>query len=340
MILRKIFLLLYLLTLAIPLQSADSTVVVTVQPLASLLFYPQQEAPATLLSLNDSMLSMELSGIISKIFVQVGQVVQKAEPLLSLDPWLYKNQRQQARAALEESRTRHKLARRQQERTAKLHKSGQASAEQFDQRKTELRLLAAQIKQRQTMLQTAQDRLDRVILRAPFAGVITERIGQMGSYATAGQALLRLTDQKHLELSAHIRPAQAVHFDATWRGAFVQGKQSYPVQWRTLVARQDSQTRTQEVRLTLSGAEKPLPGAAGRLRWVTPHPHIPPWLLSRRDGVLGIFFAEGEKAHFYPLPQAVEGEPTPVEGVALGTVILSGRQQLNDGRSIQVEMAQ
>ncbi|MBF0162521.1 MAG: efflux RND transporter periplasmic adaptor subunit [Magnetococcales bacterium] len=327
-----------LLTVALPLHAAD-VAVVTVQPLESLLFHPQQEAPATLLSLNDSPLSLELSGIIQEISVQVGQRVQKGEPLLRLDPWLYQNQWQQAQVALEESQLRHQLAQRQQERTAQLHKKGQAPAEQWDQRATEVRLLAAQIKQQQALLQAAQDRLERVLLRAPFAGVISERQGQLGAYATAGVPLLRLTDQEQLELSAQIRAEQASAFDAAWEGHFLTGNQRYPVRWRTLLPVQNAQTRTRELRLTLVGPERPLPGAAGRLLWKAPHPHLPTWLLSRRGGQLGLFFAEADKARFHPLPQAVEGEAISVEGITTGHLILAGRQQLNDGDSIQVEEA-
>lgn len=335
---RQIFLLLCLLTLSSPLQAGDAAVV-TVQPLDSLLFYPQQEAPATVISLNDTRLSVELSGIIEEIPVLVGQVVQQGDPLLHLDPWAYKNAIQQAEGALEESEIRLQLARRQQKRTAQLHKNGQASAELFDQRETELQTLAAQIKQQQTQLQMAQDRLKRVVLRAPFSGLITERMAQVGAYATPGLPLLRLIDTTHLELSAQLRPDQALLFNADWQGHFMVGEQTYPLQWRTTVAAQDPQTRTQELRLLLTGDKKPPPGAVGRLVWKSAHPHIPAWILIRRGGLLGLLLAEGEKAHFYPLPQAVEGQPTPVEGNLSGRVIISGREQLSDGDAIQIELA-
>ncbi len=332
---RQLFLLLSLLLCPLPAVAAT---VVTLQPLDTLIFYPQQEVPATVVSLNDSLLSLEVTGIIATIPVQVGQRVEKGTTLLSLDPWSYQNQLQQAQGALEESQSRLELAQRQQERTAQLRKNGQASAEQFDQRATELKTLVAQIEQQQALLHAARERLQRVVLRAPFAGVVSDRTAQVGAYAAPGMPLLRLTDTEHLELSAQIRPDQAVQFDATWQGHFMLGEQRYPLQWRTLVAIQSAQTRTQEVRLLLTGAQKPPPGAVGRLVWLASRPHIPGWILSRRAGSLGLFLAAGEKARFQPLPQAIEGQPTPITEEIQGNVILSGREKLNDGDAIQLEL--
>ncbi|MBF0159120.1 MAG: efflux RND transporter periplasmic adaptor subunit [Magnetococcales bacterium] len=316
---------------------ATEPAVVTVQPPAGLLFHPKQEAPASVISLNDSLLSLELSGVIADLAVEVGQMVHKGTALLHLDPWTYRSQLQQAQATVEELQSRWQLAQRQQERASQLHKSGHVSSEQFDQRATELHSLSAQIKQQRTLLQAAQDRLDHTVLKAPFTGLITERIGQLGSYVAPGSPLLRLTDIEQVELTASIRPDQGHRFDASWQGQFELEGNSYPVRLRALLAIRDVSSRTQEVRLRFTGSLKPAPGATGRLVWSHPKPHLPAWILSRRDGNLGILLARGGQAFFYPLPQAVEGQPTPLEQLPDDPVILSGRESLQSGSPIQLE---
>ncbi|MBF0125150.1 MAG: efflux RND transporter periplasmic adaptor subunit [Magnetococcales bacterium] len=318
------------------LAAAEATVV-TVQPLATLLFHPKQEAPAHVVSLNDSLLSLELPGILIDIAVEVGQLVQKEMPLLRLDPWIYKNQLQQAQAGLEESQTRLQLAQRQHERATQLHKNGQLTTEQFDQRVAELHSLTAQVRQQRVLLQAAQERLDHTILKAPFAGLVTDRTSQLGGYAAPGTPLLRLTDIEQVELTAQIRPDQGAQFDAAWQGQFYLEGQSYPVQLRALLATQDPQARTREARLRFVGAPKPFPGITGRLVWISPRPHLPAWILSRRGGVLGVFLARGSVAHFLPLPQAVEGQPIPLDPLPEGAVILSAREPLQDGSAIRLE---
>lgn len=341
-----LILFLCLLTLS-PLHSAEAATTVTVRSLASLRFHPQHEAPANVLSLSDSPLSLEVTGIIIDIPIQVGQLVQKGELLVRLDPWEYKNQVQQAQAALEESLTRLQLARHQKDRTARLRDSGQASEELFEQRQAELQSLTAHIKRQKAARQAAQDRLERSFLKAPFSGVVVARIGQIGAWSAPGVPLLRLVDSERVELAAHIRPSQRAHFDQAWRGHFNLEGSSYPVRLRALVAAQDPRTRTQEARFVFvddgrlegkRGVPRPLPGAAGRLAWEDPRFHLPAKFLVRRDGTLGFFFAEGEKARFQSFPKALEGRPVSLETVKMppqGNVILSGRDNLVDGSLIQ-----
>ena len=321
-------------------QAGPTTV--TVQPLATQLFYPQHQAPATVLSLHDSLLSFEVSGVVQEIHVQVGDWVKKGDLLASVNPWHYKNQRQQAQALLEELQARLKLAQRQHQRTTKLRKSGQATAEKLEQRQTELQTLFARIKQQQTARKMAQDQLTRTELFAPFAGVVVARIGQIGTWAAPGVSILRLMDHQRLELAAQIRPNQQGQFNQTWQGIFQAEKRTYPVELRTLIPLQNVRTRLQEARFVFVDQPSPLVGTAGRLLWNDSRPHIPAKLLVRRTGQLGIFFATDQKARFHPLAHAIEGLPTPLITLPLtrapfhGDVILLGRENLLDGHAIQI----
>lgn len=319
------------------LPTAYAAPTVSSQPLAEVLFHPLQEAPATVLSLNDAPLSLEVSGTIVEVAVLVGQWVERGDLLLRLDGWSYQNQVQQAQASLEESLVHLSLAQVQQKRTARLRKNGQASEEQFDQREAELHTVTAHIKQLQAVRQAAQDRLDKTRLLAPFAGVIRERMAQVGAWVSPGLPLVRLIDPKRLELSAQIRPSQRGQFDRAWQGDFNQEGLSYPLRLRIIVPVEDPQTRTQEARFEFKpGDALPLPGAAGRLVWRDPRLHMPARFLVRRGGLLGVFFAEGNSARFQAVPQALEGQPAVWDPSFLqGDLILSGRESLTDGGPIQ-----
>lgn len=346
-----IILLLLILTLPLHnIRAATGIMAVTVQPSASLLFHPQHGAPATVLSLNDSQLSLEVTGTILDIPVQVGQQVQKGDLLIRLDPWVYKNQQQQAQSTLEETQIRLKLAQRQKDRTARLRKNGQASEAQFDQRQMTLNSLSAQIKKQQAAQQMAQDRLAKTVLKAPFSGVVAARTAQIGALAVPGTPLLRLVDHQQIELSAAIRPTQRGDFNQAWRGYFNLEGHAYPVRLRALVPVQDPQTRTQEARfLFLEETEatekppknhlRPMPGAAGRLTWKDPRPHIPARLLVKRGGVLGVFLAREGKAYFHRLPHALEGQPAPLEKPLQEDIIFVGRESLTEGHAIAITQA-
>ncbi len=76
---------------------------VTSQPLAELLKYPIQSAPATVVSLNRSQLSAQLNAQILNIPVRVGEVVRRGAVLVELDC-------RDAQLALQQAQSRMQLA--------------------------------------------------------------------------------------------------------------------------------------------------------------------------------------------------------------------------------------
>ena len=73
---------------------------------------------------------------------------------------------------------------------------------------------------------------------------------------------------------------------------------------------------------------------AGRLRWEAEAAFLPPELLVRRDGGLGVFLIYDGAARFHPLPEATEGQPARVDLPAEARLVLEGRQRLSDGDAV------
>ena len=80
----------------------------------------------------------------------------------------------------------------------------------------------------------------------------------------------------------------------------------------------------------------PPPGAPGRLRWRHEASALPAHLLVRRDGVLGVMVADGERARFVLLPGAREGRSVSVRLPPQTLIITRGRHGLADGDEITV----
>jgi hypothetical protein len=92
----------------------------------------------------------------------------------------------------------------------------------------------------------------------------------------------------------------------------------------------DTVSRTREARLTFQGVAA-IPGTPGRVSWSGRVAQIPSDFLVRRDGALGVFVLEGERARFAALPEAQEGRPAP-NTLPAGTLLIDeGRQRLGDG---------
>ncbi len=306
---------------------------VIVRPWQELLVHPRHNAAATVVSLNDSRLAVEVSGIIQAIPVRVGQRVATGDGLVRLDAWQQRRLLEQAEASLAETDAQLDMAQRQNRRAVELRREGQASEELLDRRQTELHRLRARQRQQRAALAAAREQLQKYRLQAPFAGVVAERFAQLGAWVAPGTPLLRLVDVDDLELSAPVDARQAVHLPdgRDWR--FEQRGHRFPVVLRTLIPVADPVNRMREARFRFTG-EKPLPGGSGSLVWRDPRPHLPPSVLVRRQGKLGVFLAEEGKAVFHPLPGAVEGRPARVGKLPAGDIVLSGREGLVDGSAI------
>ncbi len=254
---------------------------------------------------------------------------------MELDPWAYRSQVQQAEALLKGLMARILLARKQLKRVQTLRRGGQSSRELLERRQAELDALLAQRQEGEAQRARAQQQAKRCTIRAPFAGVVTQRPAQLGAYANPGAPLVKLLNPTRVELSARLNSGLTALLPEDGRATFLHHDKRYPVTLRTLLPGEDPQTRSREARLRFD-AEPPAPGAAGRLEWKDPKPHLPPWLLTRREGRLGIFLVKEKRAHFQPLPEALEGRMARVPGDLQGEMIIAGREALQHGDKVRV----
>jgi membrane fusion protein (multidrug efflux system) len=120
----------------------------------------------------------EVVGRIAEIRFKEGQQVTKGSVLVKLDDSVTGADAEQARANLW-------LAKSKSERAAELHQKGFVSAQAKDEAEGALRFARA-------TLQSAEARLARMEIRAPFSGVIGLRQVSVGDYVKDGQDMVNL----------------------------------------------------------------------------------------------------------------------------------------------------
>jgi RND family efflux transporter MFP subunit len=310
---------------------------VTVKPLSEVVVFPQYSAPASVISLHDSQLSAEVSGVITDIVVQVGEHVTKGDVLMRLESFDYQQALAQAESTLTSLQARIDLAEYQLQQAQRLSQQKNVSEELLLQRQTELKSLRADQQRQQAALTQAKRNLQRTEIRAPFSGVVTARQGQLGGMARMGDPLLRLVASESLEVSAFLQVAQA--------GELVQAKELalqingdyYPLQLRTITPVVDAKARTREARLIFVD-KLAMAGSSGRLQWQETRPHLPADLVLTRDGQLGVFLVEKGKAVFHVLAHDEPGRPVRVEDINRDAlVIIDGRFRLQHGETLDVK---
>lgn len=326
----------FILSTALACQLAVAEPVpVHTQPFAELAIHAQHSAPATVVSDNQSRLSAELQAKIKAMPVRVGETVAKGTLLVQLDPTDFELAVASEKAALAAVSAKLDLAKYELNRAITLSKKQAVSEQILKQREADRDALLAEQQIRQAALQQAQRQVEKTKIRAPFRAVVLERLAQSGELAAPGTPLLRIVDIDNLELRARIQPEQADDLQHNTAPRLLYQDQQFPLSLRVITPALDTRARTREARLRFTSTP-PLPGATGKLVWSSALASLPADLISQRDGKLGVFIREGDKARFITLPQAQTGRPVTTKLSPETEVITDGRYRLRDGDEIKL----
>lgn len=325
------------LTLALSCLCAISTTAqtrVTVEPLSGLATYPDRFAPATVISLNEPLLSAQITAQIAEVPVRVGDKVAAGDVLARLECDEYRFGRESAEANLESTESRYQLAQKNLERTQSLITNQLVSIENLDSANTELEALAASLKAAKASLNINRLYEARCEIRAPFDALVLERLASVGQLAVPGTPIARIMDLAALEISAQIFSSDAAYLDTQTELEFESNGDSYPVRLNHLVEALNSVTRNREARLQFIDRAA-LPGASGKIHWTDPRPHLPPDYTVERNGELGFFILRNRQAEFKALESAQQGRSNPVDLPLDSLIIVEGFAGLSDGQAVQ-----
>ena len=301
--------------------------------------HPLREAPAAVVSLNESRIAAEVAAVIVSMNAEVGQVVEKGAVLARLDARDSALALDRAAAAEASAKARLGLAEAQLRRARELKEKNFISQEALNHRETEVAVVAADARAARAALDTARRNLDKCILRAPFRAIVRARSGQVGELAGIGTALYTLLDADRLEIAAQVPARDAEQLAQVKDIAFVGQDGRHAVSLIRISPAIERAARTREVRLHFKGTAVS-PGAEGRIAWRDPAAHIPPEYLVRRGAQLGVFVLEAGKARFVPLAEAQEGRPTPAELKSDARIAADGRHALSDGQAVADKSAE
>lgn len=288
------------------------------RPLAEIALYPERTAQAQVVSLNESRIAAEISGRVVALPVEPGQRIARGALVARLDCTDHELAADSARAALDASEARAHLTRLQHARARKLADEGFISADALDARAAELDAARAEVAVRRAALETARAATAKCVVRAPFPAIVVERLAQQGELAVPGTPLARLLDTSRIEVRAEVQTADADDLRGARDARLETPDGGYPLRLVRLSPAVTQASRLQQARLRFSG-QAALPGSSGRVRWTSATPHLPPELLARRRGGLGVFVVEGDRPRFLPLPHAQEGRPARADGLRADT---------------------
>ncbi|MCP5269514.1 MAG: efflux RND transporter periplasmic adaptor subunit [Zoogloeaceae bacterium] len=300
-------------------------------------FFPEREAPATVLGKNETRLAAEVSARIQSIAVDVGDEVVAGQVLIRLDARDAELALARADAALAQADARLAQAEAQSKRAAALQEKNFISAEAVTLRDTELAAAVADRRAAAASLATARRGVEKCTLRAPFKAIVRARAGQVGELTSPGTPLLTLADISELQVVAQVQASDADLLEQATRVEFVTARDRLPVQPLRVSSAVHRESRTVEARFGFAPSVAiPAPGSEGRLAWRDTRAHLPPELILRRNGKYGVFVVAEGVARFHELPAAQEGRPAAVTLPDAAEVAVQGRHALQDGMRVRL----
>ena len=137
-------------------------------------------------------LGFRVAGKILERSVDVGQRVQKGQPLMRLDPEDLRLSAAAQQANVEAARAKYTQAKADETRSGMLVKSGVISPREYDQDRAALDTAKAQLEAAEAQARVSNNSSEYAILLADADGVIVRTLSEPGQVVAAGQTVIQL----------------------------------------------------------------------------------------------------------------------------------------------------
>lgn len=149
-------------------------------------------------------LTTRLSGSVDSMSVDVGSQVDAGEPLLQLDEKLAQLELARIESALRRAEILQADAERLVEEARELTRSNNISQTEFDSRAALASAEGAVVEQLRSERDTRKEQLQRHTLRAPYAGVIAEKMTEVGEWVREDTPVLALAQMDPLYIDIRV----------------------------------------------------------------------------------------------------------------------------------------
>jgi RND family efflux transporter MFP subunit len=214
-------------------------------------FAPRHWAPGSVISRGDARVASEQGGRLVRI-VEVGQQVGAGDALAVLDDTALALREREATAQLARIGSQLALATRQEARYAQLAAQQNIARAQHDQLQAERDVLAQEHAASAATLAQIRHQRRQMTVRAPFPGVVAERLAQPGEYLAAGAAVARVVDTGNLEVRVRAPVELARHLGVGGRVLLRHGGGESTHAITALVPVGDEASRQLELRIGLA----------------------------------------------------------------------------------------
>jgi len=185
----------------------------SIRPVETLLAAPTTldetiERTGVLEPMRDVILTTEVGGKVRRIQRDLGDACRTGETLIALDSEIYRIALQDAEGSLKQARAGLAEAERNLERAEKLKARKLASEQDMDRTQSAVDGSRAGAQRAEAAVALAQRNVREATIRCPFAGVVAERMVDIGQLVGPQTPLMRFVDNQSLKLTLTVSAAE------------------------------------------------------------------------------------------------------------------------------------
>ena len=247
-------------------------------------------------AVNQATMSAQTAGRIAEVFFDVDDYVEPGQLIVRFTNVEQQSSLRQAEAALTEARAQAVQADEQFRRVSDLVEKGSVSRREYDQALAAREAAAARVASAQSSVEAAEQQLEYTLVRAPYAGIVTERHVEVGEAVGIGQPLMSGLSLEALRVVVDL-PQQVAASVREHRKAFVLTDEgSIEATEVTIFPFAHEASNTFRVRLELPQGQFALyPGMFVKVSFVVGESRrllVPTSALLRRSEVTGVYVVD------------------------------------------------
>jgi RND family efflux transporter MFP subunit len=303
---------------------------------------PETLVAGTVISRNDAKLAAEVTGRVLEV-AEVGTVVAGGDVVAKIEDTAIRLRKDELQAEVERAQARLKYLESEEGRYVQLAKSNLAAATKLEETRSDRDVSRGDLRVAKSRLAQVEDQLSRTRIRAPFSGIVVERLMMPGERVDTGRNIVRMVDQQHLEVIAR---APLEYYPYVLPGLQLKmktGSVSASGTVRTVVAVGSENTHQFELRLDIEGNRFPvgqtlrvsIPTSDTRNALVVPRDA----LVLRPDGISVFIVDTDQKAKQIMVATGIDaGDQIEVIGDLKDgdTVIIRGNERLRPGQAVSI----
>lgn len=162
-------------------------------------------------AVTETRIAAQVSGVIEQVKVSAGDSVQAGQILVQIDATHAQQQQAALIAQVEAVRAELHALTQELQRQQQLYQKKYISKSALERIEAQQRTAAAQLKAQQAQAKAAQAATDFFIIRAPYAGVVSDVPAMQGDMAMPGMLLLSLFKPDALRVSVAVPASAAPH---------------------------------------------------------------------------------------------------------------------------------